>query len=727
MDRPKAGVWLAALGVAITSFLAYWIAHGNGPYWQDAGGFVAALKTGGGLAPPGYPLYLILGRPFTALFGALFPHRPFTEAANLFSSVWAALAAGLVTACVLLVLMPGYRFFATRASADTGARGGPSRHAYVAAVTAGIMAGLSYSLWFQAVTAEAYAMHAFFVMLVLYLLLLLGAEGPLGSRPTSRQRWLAVAVFVAHGLSFGNHPATVTLLPMLAWIAFQERAALRDFRFVASIFVAYGLSGLLPYLYLPWAASAHPTLQGSHLTTLSDLANFIAGTQWTAHEQSYGWSSDRFEAFPLQLFQELFVIGLLGTAIGAIRIFREQRSLARCLLILLLPSWLLPMFYLQGGEYDFWLIPVYLVLFMIAGVGFDRVLAWLNASVKVTGGRIAWITGAAIIATAGAAPEIAVNFPLINRRHYFVPEDFARNLYRHVAHNGVLFASSDQECALTYYLQTVKHYRPDVIRVDTPLLCAPWYGDSLKRIYPTLHVPADLSSGECSSDIAVARLVSANQNDRTFYISKRPKILLPDNLAWVPSGGLWKLSARGTDTIDLKDWVYVYRNKHPFDGPARDHAPRKLPQAIGSSADLAKVVREPYTAQIKRFHEQAWKNLGDWYFERQDYAKAADAYLKLFAMAPTLDSPPIFFLLGKSLFAANRDGEARLYLERIHGRLDMARNAEAMLYLGQIYAREGRAAAARSAFAKVRTMSPELWRQNAPLLIQKGYFGPDRP
>ena len=116
---------------------AYWFTHGSGPYWQDAGLFHAALKLGGGQAPPGYPLYVILGRPFVAVFSALLPHRTFAEAVNTFSALWAALAAGLVTLTVLLLLTPGYRCFA-RGPASVAAQA-PGR-AYAASILAGLMA-----------------------------------------------------------------------------------------------------------------------------------------------------------------------------------------------------------------------------------------------------------------------------------------------------------------------------------------------------------------------------------------------------------------------------------------------------------------------------------------------------------------------------------------------------------------------------------------------------------
>ena len=100
----------------------------------------------------------------------------------------------------------------------------------------------------------------------------------------------------------------------------------------------------------------------------------------------------------------------------------------------------------------------------------------------------------------------------------------------------------------------------------------------------------------------------------------------------------------------------------PLVRPARDHAPQK--QQDGSTR------REPYTAQIRRFHAQAWTNLGDWSLEHDDFAQASTAYAKALATDPTLDRAGIFFGLGKALFVLDRPKEALPYLERVGERLD---------------------------------------------------------
>ncbi|MBX7187706.1 MAG: DUF2723 domain-containing protein [Vicinamibacteria bacterium] len=689
-----------AASVSATSLVAYWLTHGSGPFWQDSGLFLAALKAGGGLLPPGYPVYLLLGRPFVTAFEWLLPGRPFAEAGNMFSAVWASLAAGLTCLSILALRQPGYRFLSAKSSSEEL----PSSAGWFGAWLGGVLTGLSYSLWFQALTAEAYALNAFFSAAVLYLVIRLGASGPIGADPPSRERRLALLLLVVHGLSFGNHPVTVVFLPAIAWLAWKGRAALANRRFLALALAAYGGSALVPYLYLPWAASAFPQTPYSGVASITGLAAQISGSQWSADARNYGWSFIRFKELPGQIWQELFGMGVLGLLVGLRWVARERPALLRFLALVLVPAFLLPLVYLRGGEYDFWLLTAYMALFVVSGAGLCAVFDRIQASRWPAGLRGVGILAVAVLTL--IAP-LRINPPLVDRTGYFVPEDFGRNLYRHLAPGAVFIAVSDQENALTYYLDVVEHERPDVVRIDAGVATTPWFARQLKSRYPAFEFE-DISQGRAtppSTEEWVAALLRSSLKTRSVYMTTRLPVDIPAGATWTPAGGLWKLTA-GPAGIDVHDWDYEYRNPDPMARPARDHAPEKMPD--GS------IRREPYTAQIRRFHAQAWTNLGDWSLEHDDFPQASSAYAKALATDPTLDQAGIFFGLGKSLFVLDRPNEALPYLERVGERLAPPLVAETALYLGQIYAGRGDAQKAEHYFDTVRLLAPEIGARLPP-------------
>ncbi len=690
-----------AASVSAISFSAYWLTHGTGPYWQDSGLFLAALKAGGGLLPPGYPVYLILGRAFVWTFESLFPGRPFAEAGNLFSAIWAAGASGLICLSIHALTRPGYRFFAP-APAEPPRQAATPR--WLGAWLGGLLAGLSYSLWFQALTAEAYALNAFFTAAFLFLVIRLGGHGPIGPQLSSSQRRLVILVLVVHGLSFGNHPVTVVLLPAILLLGFMGRAALGNRRFLGLALAAYAGSALLPYLYLPYAAAAFPGTPYNGVMNLQGFAYQVTGSQWSTDARNYGWSTVRLAELPLQIWQELFGAGVAGLGLGILWLVRTQTGLLRFLMVVLVPALLLPLVYLRGGEYDFWLLTAYMVLFVVSGAGLcvllDRILASRlpRALIAIS---LALVSGLVL------APPLLTNPPLVDRRDYSVPEDFGRNLYRHLEPGAVFIAVSDQENALTYYLDVVAHERPDVIRIDAGVLTSPWFADQLKKRYPSFEFD-DISKNRSvppSPEEWLESLFRSSLKSHAVYMTTRLPAQIPVGAMWTPAGGLWKLTARAVP-VDVRDWEYTYQSPDPFSRPSRDHAPQKMPD--GS------IVREPYTAQIRRFHVQAWKNLGDWSLEHDDFAQAATAYEKTLAADPTLDQAGIFFGLGKALFVLDRPAEALPYLERVGLRLDPPLLAETALYLGQIYAGRGDMKAAERYFDTVRLLAPEIGARLPP-------------
>ena len=179
-------------------------------------------------------------------------------------------------------------------------------------------------------------------------------------------------------------------------------------------------------------------------------------------------------------------MGLLGLLLGLAWLWRRQRLLLGFVAAVALPATLLPLVYLRGGEYDFWLLPLYLIAFLVAGLGIGRLLVLVLGSGMPRPLRLALV---ALVAAATLAWPLAVNPALVSRRGDFVAEDFGRNLYRPLKPDAVLVVTSDQENALTQYLEVVEGLRPDVARVDAGSIATPWYADTLRRRYPGLEVP----------------------------------------------------------------------------------------------------------------------------------------------------------------------------------------------------------------------------------------------
>jgi hypothetical protein len=169
--------WVAAAGaVATVAFWAYTRTLLPGVDLGDTGGFQAAAIWWETSARESYPLYYTLGQGFIAAFSAANPARGL----NLFSAVWAGVAAGLLTFVTARIAR----------SALAGAAGG-------------LMLAFSYTFWTQAIIAEVYTLH---LALIAACLLALAAYQ---QRPTTVR---LAAFFAVYAVSFGNHYGMILLL-----------------------------------------------------------------------------------------------------------------------------------------------------------------------------------------------------------------------------------------------------------------------------------------------------------------------------------------------------------------------------------------------------------------------------------------------------------------------------------------------------------------------------------
>ena len=293
----------AAERIAISSIaatLAFWAYTQTllpGVDLGDTGGFQAAVLWPEVSARQAYPLYYALARPFVSMAGAGNPAR----ALNLFSSVWAAAAVGLLTfvcACVTRSLMAG--------------------------AVAGTLLAFSYTFWTQAIIAEVYSLH---LALIGVCLLALHAYATV---PTIRRLLVFLA---AYAVSFGNHLGMILLLVPFTIFLIQIHPSPRELlrpRLVAATAAIVALAALQ---YAP--------------NFMSVWSSFGAAESWTDRIASFwfdvtkqDWretmvlgiepaqTADRLAMWWFDARQQFGVAGLGLAALGAAALWRLSRPWA---------------------------------------------------------------------------------------------------------------------------------------------------------------------------------------------------------------------------------------------------------------------------------------------------------------------------------------------------------------------------------------------------------------
>ncbi|MBN1220398.1 MAG: DUF2723 domain-containing protein [Anaerolineae bacterium] len=336
----------------------------------DSGEFQFVPWLPGIAHPPGYPLYTLLGWLWTHLF-------PFGEVAwrmNLLSAIVAALTVGLTYAVVRQMLAKTLPSL-------------PDLHRLLAAFISGAMFAVTHTFWSQAIIAEVYALHAFFIALILWLALKVQTMG------CDWRAWPAKLLTFVFGLSLTHHLTTILLLPaLLAFLFISEKRVpqtqLEKSSKVKLLFIHGTLfcAPLLLYLYLPLAAPTTPytTLSLSDNQTLTLYDNSLSGfwhhitaIVFTSEIRPAAVGFDRVQFAWRLLWLQVGGIGIGFALVGLITLW--QRRQFDLLLLTGLGSLIFLSFnliYFIGDVYVLF-IPVWLFVCLWIGLGSVGLAHWL--------------------------------------------------------------------------------------------------------------------------------------------------------------------------------------------------------------------------------------------------------------------------------------------------------------------------------------------------------------
>ncbi|HEY5133193.1 MAG TPA: DUF2723 domain-containing protein [Candidatus Krumholzibacteriaceae bacterium] len=86
------------------------------------------------------------------------------------------------------------------------------------------------------------------------------------------------------------------------------------------------------------------------------------------------------------------------------------------------------------------------------------------------------------------------NWHTHNRSHYYIAQDYARNMLAELEQNAIIFTGGDNDTYPLWFIQNVEHYRPDVRVIVLTLLNTDWYVRELRDREP--KVPITLTDAE---------------------------------------------------------------------------------------------------------------------------------------------------------------------------------------------------------------------------------------
>lgn len=594
------------LGIFLVIFFAviyiYCLPPTLAPY-RDAGELACDVYTLGIPHPPGYPLYVIMGKIWTFLIPGNFAWR-----LNLFSAV-----CGILSLYLLFTILS--RYFST-----------------VASFLVMMLFGFNFTFQTVSSVSEMYSLNFLFIIILIFLCL----------KIYENYSFKKVMLFsFLTGLFMTNRMDMVLVVPgmfvLIAPILIKKWKG-NYFKNSVKAFLFF-LLGFSVYLYLPIRSSMNPMLDWNHP---ADIQNFIGSLT----RKSYGSTLDLISRHYSP--GELFFPNLKYYAIHVFENFNFAVLLA-----------FLGIYWeFINNKKRFWM---WFVFFLVPGPVFlflanmppnPHALAIVEPNYLIPNIAIIWWIVAGItfllknFAKYSAAIYLLIafsvfltgyrNLPLSNRRWNFMARDYSNNVMKSVPPESILIVKKDVQLFSLWYFQIVEKKRRDLKIVAQGLSGSKWYQNSNKKWNPELNL-FNLNTGDESE---WEKMVKFNKSGvfSTFDVELAPKV--PGR----PRGLVNELYPKETFNEKLDFWNFLSLQwlgmKYP-DFFTRDLASSHAQSVVASSAFLSSkgllnsdavekirisTIMDDEIPDAFLYAGFYYSNVGNWNEARNYFKKSVDTY-----------------------------------------------------------------------------------------------------
>ena len=402
---------------------------------------ITASVTQGIPHPPGYPVYLLLGKVISSI-----PIGSVAYRFNLLSALSLAAAAGFLSATV--------RNLSSKHLSDR--RVNP-----VVAVASGLVLAFIPLVWGQALIAEVYTLNLAFLSVLFWLL----------TRNLENKTAIAAGLFF--GLSITSHLTSLFMLPLCLYLL--PRRYWPRFALGATI-------GILPFLVLPAMASTSSPVKWGSTDTISGWLRFVTAQIYKPNVLSLpqGQWMLRISEWGSLFLKQYAWYGIPLIFLGLI----AANTKGKQLMAVFIGTAAIFVLYAFGYRSNDALV------FMLPGI-FLLVLS-LGFGMKSLGKTSLLLPGLLL----------ALNFGGQYLGDDYGVRRAAELAFQNLPTSSIVLTPGDQSATTLLYYQQVEAYRPDVIVVDDTMFQFNWYRESLRSQHPSLtHLDQDDVPGFIENNI----------------------------------------------------------------------------------------------------------------------------------------------------------------------------------------------------------------------------------
>lgn len=478
--------------------------------YADSNELITASYTLGLPHPPGYPLFLLIGK--------LFSFLPIGEIAFRYS-VFCIFFGALTVVLVYLIIFKILK-------------------SIIAALIGALSLAFSYIFWLYSIVPEVFSLLNFFTALLIYFCVCWYQE-------VKHETEYPFLIALCAALGFLSQQLIVFLAPALFYIIFiiDKKIFLPSKRWLKII--PGFLLGFLPLIYFPLAALRKPVIDYGNTISLQKMWDYLtrriygefteSGSAYLPAKFDLQLSLNQLSYYLKYLVNQFslifFLFGL--TAILAIIIFlikdliKKRKDKNFELKFNHLEIFLLSAFILTGpllsmyltidfsqvgynvrGAHERMFIFSTVIFAILIGLGAKKILEIIrkiNLSVPIV----------TVILISILVIPLKNNFKLVNKHDFHLGEDFAYNLFINMEPNAIFFTRGDMPSFAAYYYKYLKGERQDVTII--PFSLRDWAIENLKEREPNLW---DTESKEFI--LIIRDIIQDNIDKRPIYFTGIP-------------------------------------------------------------------------------------------------------------------------------------------------------------------------------------------------------------
>jgi hypothetical protein len=414
-------LWMLALGCGVVSLLVYVRTMCRTIYVGDSGELAAAVHVMGIPHPPGYPLYVLLGK----LFSVLMPMGKPALRLNVFSAVCSSAAVALL--CLTLCALGFDKWLAAGVA---------------------LTFAFSASLWSQSGIARVYALGALVSSLTTFFYVTWQVN-------PDQTAWLLGAAFVI-GLGLANHPVVGAHLPAVVVAALLHKPELLH---DALLWVRFGIclapGPLLYFTWIPLRARSRPPVNWGNIHDFKTLRSFLQRKEYWRHRwvHSPGMAMQVIWFYIRRVGTEYGFLGSAAIVVGLPILVMQWRPLAAMTAILVGLNTFSMIAHARREDIFHWtryMITAWFAMGLPLAYGWQFMLGAFPAAAVP---YVSFLPALILLTTQFRAQDLS--------RHRFADE-YNRRILESLPENATLIAQDDNVVFPLMYLRYAEGMRPDV-------------------------------------------------------------------------------------------------------------------------------------------------------------------------------------------------------------------------------------------------------------------------